>query len=119
MNKEILKKYAERFFELLDKEFKNSISYRYKLLFIKNEELNNYAISLAIDISNNGDKNIVDFITYNDYKKLDKELVTKFHGDFYNAQIYGKREDEFTLEDAKIDFFEICDFNYLENEEEI
>ncbi len=52
MIKQNIKFYAEKFFELLKKEFENNISYRYKLLFLKNEEYNQYSVCLAIDTNN-------------------------------------------------------------------
>lgn len=38
-------------------------------------------------------------------------------GNLYNAEILGKEENEFTIEDAEKDFLQICDFNYLRDKE--
>ena len=38
-------------------------------------------------------------------------------GNLYNAEILGKKENEFTVEDAEKDFLQICDFNYLRDKD--
>ena len=40
MTKENIMDYSKKFFELLSEKFENNISYRYKLLFVKNEKYN-------------------------------------------------------------------------------
>ena len=113
MRKQDVIPYAEEFFRLLSKTFKDNISYRFKLLFLKNEKYNQYSVCLAIDINNNGDKNKVDYMTYKEFMKLDKEKQLALMGNFYNAEIIGKKESEFQIKDVKYDFLKLCDFNYL------
>ena len=113
MRKQDVIPYAEEFFRLLSKTFKDNISYRFKLLFLKNEKYNQYSVCLAIDINNNGDKNKVDYMTYKEFMKLDKEKQLALMGNFYNAEIIGKKENEFQIKDVKYDFLKLCDFNYL------
>lgn len=50
-----------KFFELLENKFENNISYRYILLFLKNEEYNQYSVNLAISTDNSGNKNKIAF----------------------------------------------------------
>ena len=121
MTKENIMDYSKRFFELLSEKFENNISYRYKLLFVKNEKYNQYSVNLAIDTDNNGNKNKIAYFTYKDFEKLDRKKQLEYMGNLYNAEILGKEENEFTIEDAEKDFLQICDFNYLidkENTEE-
>lgn len=113
MTKENIMDYSKKFFELLSKKFENNISYRYKLLFLKNEKYNQYSVNLAIDIDNGGNKNKIAYFTYKNFEKLDREKQLEYMGNFYNAEILGKKENEFTIEDAKKDFLQICDFNCL------
>ena len=106
-------KYSKKFFELLSEKFEDNISYRYKLLVIKNEETNQYSVNVGIDSNNDGSKNKFAFFTYNDFQALDKEKQLEYMGNIYNTDILGKNEKEFTIEDAETDFLEICNFNYL------
>jgi len=117
MTKKDIKDYSQKLFELLSKKFKDNISYRYKLLFLKNEEYNLYSVSLAIDTDNIGNKNKIAFFTYKTFMKLDRKKQLEYMGNFYNAEILGKKENEFTIEDAEKDFLQICDFNYLRDKE--
>ena len=117
MTKENIMDYSKKFFELLSKKFENNISYRYKLLFLKNEKYNQYSVNLAIDIDNGGNKNKIAYFTYKNFEKLDREKQLEYMGIFYNAEILGKKENEFTIEDAKKDFLQICDFNCLRDKE--
>lgn len=118
MRKQDIKAYSQKFFELLEKEFENNISYRYKLLFLKNEKYNQYFVCLAIDTNNDGSKNKIAYYTYKDFMKLDREKQLEFMGNFYNAEIIGKKENEFGMEDVKKDFLQICNFNYLRDNKE-
>ena len=113
MTKENIIDYSKKFFELLSKKFENNISYKYKLLFLKNEKYNQYSINIAIDIDNTGSRNKIAFFTYNEFSKLDRKNQLKYMGNFYNAEILGKNETEFTIEEAEKDFLKVCDFNYL------
>ena len=113
MTKENIIVYSKKFFELLSKKFENTISYKYKLLFLKNEKYNQYSINIAIDIDNTGSRNKIAFFTYNEFSKLDRKNQLKYMGNFYNAEILGKNETEFTIEEAEKDFLKVCDFNYL------
>jgi hypothetical protein len=117
MTKKDIKDYSQKLFELLSKKFQDNISYRYKLLFLKNEEYNLYSVSLAIDTDNIGNKNKIAFFTYKTFMKLDRKKQLEYMGNFYNAEILGKKENEFTIEDAEKDFLQICDFNYLRDKE--
>lgn len=117
MTKKDIKDYSQKLFELLSKKFKDNISYRYKLLFLKNEEYNLYSVSLAIDTDNIGNKNKIAFFTYKTFMKLNRKKQLEYMGNFYNAEILGKKENEFTIEDAEKDFLQICDFNYLRDKE--
>lgn len=117
MTKENIMDYSKKFFELLSKKFENNISYRYKLLFLKNEKYNQYSVNLAIDIDNGGNKNKIAYFTYKNFEKFDREKQLEYMGNFYNAEILGKKENEFTIEDAKKDFLQICDFNCLRDKE--
>lgn len=117
MTKKDIKDYSQKLFELLSKKFKDNISYRYKLLFLKNEEYNLYSVSLAIDTDNIGNKNKIAFFTYKAFMKLGRKKQLEYMGNFYNAEILGKKENEFTIEDAEKDFLQICDFNYLRDKE--
>lgn len=116
MRKKDIMPYVEEFFRLLKEKFKNDISYRYKILILKNEECNKYSVCLAIDINNDGQKNIIAFYPYKKFMKLDKEKHFELMGNFYNADIIGKDENEFGIEDAQKDFLKLCDFNYLKEE---
>ena len=113
MTKENIIAYSRKFFELLSKKFENNISYRYKLLFLKNEKYNQYSVNIAIDIDNTGSKNKIAIFTYEEFEKLDRKVQLEYMGDFYNAEILGKNETEFTIEEAEKDFLKVCDFNYL------
>ncbi len=117
MIKENIMDYSKKFFELLSEKFENNISYRYKLLFVKNEKYNQYSVNLAIDTDNNGNKNKIAYFTYKDFEKLDRKKQLEYMGNLYNAEILGKEENEFTIEDAEKDFLKICDFNYLRDKE--
>lgn len=117
MRKQDITPYAKKFFELLSNKFENNISYKYKLLFLKNEKYNQYSVNLAIDIDNGGNKNKIAYFTYKNFEKLDREKQLEYMGNFYNAEILGKKENEFTIEDAKKDFLQICDFNCLRDKE--
>lgn len=117
MTKENIMDYSKKFFELLSEKFENNISYRYKLLFVKNEKYNQYSVNLAIDTDNNGNKNKIAYFTYKDFEKLDRKKQLEYMGNLYNAEIVGKEENEFTIEDAEKDFLQICDFNYLRDKE--
>ena len=117
MTKKDIQDYSQKLFELLSKKFQDNISYRYKLLFLKNEEYNLYSVSLAIDTDNIGNKNKIAFFTYKTFMKLDRKKQLEYMGNFYNAEILGKKENEFTIEDAEKDFLQICDFNYLRDKE--
>lgn len=117
MTKENIMDYSKKFFELLSEKFENNISYRYKLLFVKNEKYNQYSVNLAIDTDNNGNKNKIAYFTYKDFEKLDRKKQLEYMGNLYNAGILGKEENEFTIEDAEKDFLQICDFNYLRDKE--
>lgn len=117
MRKQDIIPYAKKFFELLSNKFENNISYRYKLLFLKNEKYNQYSVNLAIDTDNSGNKNKIAYFTYKNFEKLDREKQLEYMGNFYNAEILGKKENEFTIEDAEKDFLQICDFNYLIDKE--
>lgn len=117
MTKENIMDYSKRFFELLSEKFENNISYRYKLLFVKNEKYNQYSVNLSIDTDNNGNKKKIAYFTYKNFEKLDREKQLEYMGNFYNAEILGKKENEFTIEDAEKDFLQICDFNYLRDKE--
>ena len=117
MTKENIIDYSKKFFELLSNKFENNISYKYKLLFLKNEKYNQYSVNLAIDIDNGGNKNKIAYFTYKNFEKLDREKQLEYMGNFYNAEILGKKENEFTIEDAKKDFLQICDFNCLRDKE--
>ena len=117
MIKENIMDYSKKFFELLSEKFENNISYRYKLLFVKNEKYNQYSVNLAIDTDNNGNKNKIAYFTYKDFEKLDRKKQLEYMGNLYNAEILGKEENEFTIEDAEKDFLQICDFNYLRDKE--
>lgn len=116
MKKEIIIEYSKEFFKLLTKKFENNISYRYKLLFLKNEKYNQYSVNLAIDSDISGNKNKIAYFTYKDFEKLDREKQLEYMGNIYNAEIIGKKDDEFTIEDAEKDFLKICDFNYLQED---
>jgi len=87
------------------------------LLFVKNEKYNQYSVNLAIDTDNNGNKNKIAYFTYKDFEKLDRKKQLEYMGNLYNAEILGKEENEFTIEDAEKDFLQICDFNYLRDKE--
>lgn len=113
MTKENIIVYSKKFFELLSKKFENNISYKYKLLFLKNEKYNQYSINIGIDIDNTESRNKIAFFTYNEFSKLDRKNQLKYMGNFYNAEILGKNETEFTIEEAEKDFLKVCDFNYL------
>lgn len=113
MTKENIIAYSKKFFELLSKKFENNISYRYKLLFLKNEKYNQYSVNIAIDIDNTESKNKIAIFTYEEFEKLDRKVQLEYMGDFYNAEILGKNETEFTIEEAEKDFLKVCDFNYL------
>ena len=117
MRKQDVIPYAKKFFELLSNKFENNISYRYKLLFLKNEKYNQYSVNLAIDTDNGGNKNKIAYFTYKNFEKLDREKQLEYMGNFYNAEILGKKENEFTIEDVEKDFLQICDFNYLRDKE--
>lgn len=117
MTKKDIKVYSQKFFELLSSKFENNISYRYKLLFLKNEKYNQYSVNLAIDTNNSGNKNKIAYFTYKNFVKLDRKKQLEYMGNFYNAEIIGKNENEFTIEDAEKDFLQICDFNYLRDKE--
>lgn len=117
MTKENIMDCSKKFFELLSEKFENNISYRYKLLFVKNEKYNQYSVNLAIDTDNNGNKNKIAYFTYKDFEKLDRKKQLEYMGNLYNAEILGKEENEFTIEDAEKDFLQICDFNYLRDKE--
>ena len=117
MTKENIMDYSKKFFELLSEKFENNISYRYKLLFVKNEKYNQYSVNLAIDTDNNGNKNKIAYFTYKDFEKLDRKKQLEYMGNLYNAEILGKEENEYTIEDAEKDFLQICDFNYLRDKE--
>lgn len=117
MTKENIMDYSKKFFELLSEKIENNISYRYKLLFVKNEKYNQYSVNLAIDTDNNGNKNNIAYFTYKDFEKLDRKKQLEYMGNLYNAEILGKEENEFTIEDAEKDFLQICDFNYLRDKE--
>lgn len=117
MTKENIMDYSKKFFELLYEKFENNISYRYKLLFVKNEKYNQYSVNLAIDTDNNGNKNKIAYFTYKDFEKLDRKKQLEYMGNLYNAEILGKEENEFTIEDAEKDFLQICDLNYLRDKE--
>lgn len=117
MTKENIMDYSKKFFELLSEKFENNISYRYKLLFVKNEKYNQYSVNLAIDTDNNGNKNKIAYFTYKDFEKLDRKKQLEYMGNLYNAEILGKEENEFTIEDAEKDFLQICDLNYLRDKE--
>ena len=117
MTKENIMDYSKKFFELLSEKFENNISYRYKLLFVKNEKYNQYSVNLAIDTDNNGNKNKIAYFRYKDFEKLDRKKQLEYMGNLYNAEILGKEENEFTIEDAEKDFLQICDFNYLRDKE--
>ena len=106
-------KYSKKFFELLSEKFESNISYRYKLLFIKNEETNQYSVNLGIDSNNDGSINKIAFLTYDNFQKLDTDKQLEYMGNIYNADILGKKENEFTVEDAEKDFLEICNLNYF------
>lgn len=109
--------YSKKFFQLLADKFENNISYRYKLLIIKNEKNDQYSVNLAIDTDNNGNKNKIVYFTYKNFEKLDRKKQLEYMGNLYNAEILGKKENEFTVEDAEKDFLQICDFNYLRNKD--
>lgn len=115
MTQKDIKDYSQKFFELLSKKFQDNISYRYKLLFLKNEEYNLYSVSLAIDTDNIGNKNKIAFFTYKTFMRLDRKKQLEYMGNFYNAEIIGKKENEFKIKDAEKDFLTICDFNYLKD----
>lgn len=117
MTKESIIGYSKKLFELLSKKFEDNVSYRYKLLFLKNEKYNQYSVNLAIDTNNSGNKNKIAYFTYKDFEKLDRERQLEYMGNFYNAEILGKKENEFTVEDAEKDFLQICNFNYLRDKE--
>lgn len=117
MTKKDIKDYSLKLFELLSKKFQDNISYRYKLLFLKNEEYNLYSVGLAIDTDNIGNKNKIAFFTYKTFMKLDRKKQLEYMGNFYNAEILGKKENEFTREDAEKDFLQICDFNFFIDKE--
>ena len=80
MTKENIMDYSKRFFELLSEKFENNISYRYKLLFVKNEKYNQYSVNLAIDTDNNGNKNKIAYFTYKDFEKLDRKKQLEYMG---------------------------------------
>lgn len=67
--------YSKKFFQLLADKFENNISYRYKLLIIKNEKNNQYSVNLAIDTDNNGNKNKIAYFTYKNFKKSVEALT--------------------------------------------
>lgn len=117
MTKENIMEYSKKFFELLSKRFENNISYRYKLLILKNEKYDQYSVNLAIDTDNNGNKNKIAYFTYKNFEKLYRKKQLEYMGNLYNAEILGKKENEFTVEDAEKDFLQICDFNYLRDKE--
>lgn len=117
MTKENIIDYSKKFFELLSNKFENNISYKYKLLFLKNEKYNQYSVNLAIDTDNSGNKNKIAYFTYKNFGKLDRERQLEYMGNFYNAEIIGKNENEFTIEDAEKDFLQICDFNFFIDKE--
>lgn len=117
MTKENIIDYSKKFFELLSNKFENNISYKYKLLFLKNEKYNQYSVNLAIDTDNSGNKNKIAYFTYKNFRKLDREKQLEYMGNFYNAEIIGKNENEFTIEDAEKDFLQICDFNFFIDKE--
>lgn len=109
--------YSKKFFQLLADKFENNISYRYKLLIIKNEKNNQYSVNLAIDTDNNENKNKIAYFTYKNFEKLDRKKQLEYMGNLYNAEILEKKENEFTVEDAEKDFLQICDFNYLRDKD--
>lgn len=82
MTKKDIKDYSQKLFELLSKKFKDNISYRYKLLFLKNEEYNLYSVSLAIDTDNIGNKNKIAFFTYKTFMKLGRKKAIRIYGQF-------------------------------------
>lgn len=116
MTKKDIVTYSEKFFELLSKKFQDNISYRYTLLFLKNEKYNQYSVNIAIDIDNSGNKNKIAFFTYEEFEKLDRKKQLHYMGNFYNAEMIGKKENEFKIEDAEKDFLSLCNFNYLREE---
>lgn len=62
-------------------------------------------------------KNKIAYFTYKNFGKLDRERQLEYMGNFYNAEIIGKNENEFTIEDAEKDFLQICDFNFFIDKE--
>ena len=90
--------YSKKFFELLSEKFENNISYRYKLLFVKNEKYNQYSVNLAIDTDNNGNKNKIAYFTYKDFEKLDKKLYYfKEDSESYKRKKFKYRIDEMRI----------------------
>jgi len=83
--------YSKKFFQLLADKFENNISYRYKLLIIKNEKNNQYSVNLAIDTDNNGNKNKIAYFTYKNFEKLDRKKQLEYMWNLYNAEILEKK----------------------------
>ena len=63
------------------------------------------------------DELVTNDFSYKDFEKLDRKKQLEYMGNLYNAEILGKEENEFTIEDAEKDFLQICDFNYLRDKE--
>lgn len=58
-----------------------------------------------------------DKLEYYKNQAEDWKKQLEYMGNLYNAEILGKEENEFTIEDAEKDFLQICDFNYLRDKE--
>ena len=107
--------YAKEFCRRLKGIFKDPISYVYKITILQDTERNSFTVNLGIDIDNNFtiSRNKIRFFTYDQFEKFSEEEKQEYSGDFYNASIMGKRKEEFLMKNLDVDFFEMCDFNYL------
>ena len=112
--------YAKEFCRRLNGIFKDQISYVYKITILQDTERNSFTVNLGIDTDNNFiiSRNKIRFFTYNQFEKFSEEEKKEYSGNFYNASIMGKKKEEFTMENLDVDFWKICNFNYLQNKEE-
>ncbi len=112
--------YSKEFCRRLNELFKDEISYVYKITILQDTERDIFTVDLGIDV-NNGlitAKNKIRFFTYNQFEKFSEEEKKEYSGNFYNASIMRKKKEEFTMKNLDVDFWKICNFNYLQNKEE-
>lgn len=110
----IIKQYAKCLLNLLkEQDICKEVKPNYILTFLKDENCNKYDIFIGINAAEKLEKNQINFLYYSEFNNMSNSEQKKFMGDSYNASILGKTIDEFTFEEAKKDFFEVCNFNYL------